>query len=482
MFVVLMVIINVWACKDDDTVTPTEPEVTVKFGVDFALPENSDEKEVVLSFSKPARQAGKIKISLSTATPAAFQITPAVINGFIELMVEEGDAAASFHIKPVDNDIVEADRVVELDITTVSDGFKIGNKPAMTITITDDQNFTTVNFASPEGILHESNDEGLTVSMPLSTPAPQSGKVIVQIADLPAGTIFTNPGINTNGKIDIAFAAGAEAVTFKVAPIDDTLLKGHKTIRFSIESTEGPVVKGERLSFDLSLMDDELLNKAKSYEQIGGSWRSKKTYEYDEAGRIVKIHWETHTPMPRTGTDTYTYAANGLIEKVTTYPDHEEVYIQENGKIVRSERFDEGVKKEYNLFEYDAAGNVGLQVNFLLQPEGGYKHEFTFVYLYFEDGNIFKQLVYTPGLNGEDDVLISTRTYDDYKAKINPFPGFEVIPGIGGQPNLPGSFREEGNGADLFYLLHYNYREDGLPIQRTTQGPGTPEVTTYEYY
>ncbi len=365
VFLGLMIIVNLLSCKDDDPVTPSDPNVSVKFEGDITLTENSGEKEIIISFSKAAHRDGNIKITVVTDAASAFHTAPAASNGVFELPVMKGDASASFSLTPTDNSIVEAPRIVEFEIKDVSDGFAIGNKQSLIVTI-----------------------------------------------------------------------------------VDDKLLN----------------------------------NKAKSYETLGGGWRSKKTYVYGESGRIAKVLWETETPALRTGTDAYFYATNGLIEKITTHPGHEEIFIQQNGRIIRSEKFEYGVKKSYNLYDYDEAGNVGAQANFHLQNDGSFKQAFTFIYLYFDDGNIYKQLTYIPAENGGDGELISTRTYDDYSDKVNPFPTFEVIPGIAGQPNLPGSYRLEENGSNLSYIFTYNYREDGQPTQRNTAGPGSPEVTTYQYY
>ncbi|GJM31529.1 MAG: hypothetical protein DHS20C18_05300 [Saprospiraceae bacterium] len=330
------------------------------------------------------------------------------------------------------------------------------------------------------------NAEPKEISISFSKKAKKDGLIKVAVNTDTPMAFHTEPAVS-NGLLELPITKGDQSASFTITPVNNQIQDENRTIIFELSSvTEGFII-GTKKSFTLTITDDdnnELPGRAKSYETIGGGWRNKKTYLYDEAGRIDKILWETETPGLRTGTDTYEYGLNGLIERVNTDPDHDEYFIQENGKIVRSERYKNGIKVEYNEFDYDAAGNVGAQAQYFLQPSGEFNHAFTYVNLYYANGNIHKQLIYTPsGDPEEEDLLIRIKTYDGYSDKLNPFPTFEVIPGINGQPNLPGIFRDQNNGIDYVYHFSYEYRSDGLPIRRTITGNvGSPEVTTYTYY
>jgi hypothetical protein len=146
--------------------------------------------------------------------------------------------------------------------------------------------------------------------------------------------------------------------------------------------------------------------------------------------------------------------------------------------VIRSETIENGIKKSYALYDYDQAGNIGGKATYYLQSDGSYKQSLTFIYLYFNDGNLYKQLTYTPSDGNEEYVLLSTRTYEGYLNVSNPFPVFEIVPTISAQIKLPSSYRMEENGVNLVYHFSYQVNENGLPISRSTN----LETTIYAYY
>lgn len=149
---------------------------------------------------------------------------------------------------------------------------------------------------------------------------------------------------------------------------------------------------------------------------------------------------------------------------------------------MRSEKIINGQKTAYSEYDYDSDGNIGAQALYNRQASGEYKLSLLFVYLYFTDGNLYKQLTFIPIAGSEEHQLISTRTYEGYSNVLNPFPAIEIVPGVVAQRTLPASYRLEENGADLLYQFSYQYRADGLPARRATSGAGQAEMTTYQYY
>lgn len=490
LLVAFMALASLFSCqKDDDITTPTPgtpgstTPVAVKFGENVSIPENGGAVQITLQFSKPAFRDGSLEVEMMTDVPEAFQTVPAAVNDFIEISVSKGSSSAVFSLTPTDNIVLDEERSVTFELTDVSEGFSIGTKSEFVVTLVDDEAPVSVIFPESSLSLPENEQNGLTVSFELSAPAPAAGKVIVEIDEMPAESYFTTePAFNANGQLTIEIPAGATAGGFKIIPTDNGMLKGDRKVVFSIADTEGAIVKGNQLSLELTVLDDELFFKAKSYETGGGGWSSKESYEYDEYGRVHKVHWENRTPGLRQGTYTYYYAENGLIERVNHYEGRDEYFYQENGRIVRSEEIHDGELKSYSLYDYDPAGNLGAQA---LYQRNIYTGELfnskIFVYLYFNDGNIYKQLIYSPTEDPEEPELISTRTFDNYTNKLNPFP-IRFIPGIAAQLHLPGSYRMEENGANLLYNFSYEFNENGLPVRRTTTGSLGAEVTVYQYY
>jgi hypothetical protein len=135
---------------------------------------------------------------------------------------------------------------------------------------------------------------------------------------------------------------------------------------------------------------------------------------------------------------------------------------------------------KYVLYNYDQAGNIGEAAFHYRQPDGSLKMGLLFVYLYYTDGNLYKKMGYNP-VNGLENLsLISTVTYGNYLDVENPFP-LEILPNVNSQPNLPGTYREEANGSDLFFNFTYEFDAIGRPLKRMTTSTRGSETTTYHY-
>lgn len=320
------------------------------------------------------------------------------------------------------------------------------------------------------------NDGSLTVRIQLSAKAEEDYTLVLNLDDaIGQGSFSTEPALKQS-QIDLEVLAGQTVAEFKVIPQDNDLLSGHSTLKFRI--IDGiSAVGGDSDNIEINILDDELFGKAQSFESSASGWKTKRTFVYDQQGRVSKVNWTSETPGASAGTDTYYYDANGMIERINYYPNQDEYFIKQNGRIIRSEKIEYGVKKAYSEYDYDFVGNVSGRADYYLQSNGSYELSLIFVYLYFQDGNLYKQLAYYPAQNG-DLKLTSTRTYDHYLDKVNPFPVNEVIPTIKTQTKLPASYRVEENDVDLLYKFNYEFNTNGEVTKRTTKG----ESTLYFYY
>lgn len=487
VFLALLFLVTTLACKKEDFDPPDEnpSAVVVEMEDDAAFLENAGAQTIDISFSKAAFQSGTIELKVTTDTPNAFQTTPATVEGKLTLTVAKGADEASFTFTPVNNNLLDDERTLSFELTKVSSGFVLGTRKRSVVTILDDEVAAAVsaNFSTETAILLENTQAGLQVDILLSGPTLQAGKIMIELDELPAATILTTePAINAQGLIELSVPVGARNTSFKLIPTNDNLLKGHHMLGFTIAATEGGITKGTATNFELQLLDDELSGKARSYESVGGGWRSMKTYTYEESGRVRSVYWERETPIFSSGTETYYYADNGLIERVNRHPQIDEYFIQENGRIIRSETIQNGIKTAYSEFDYDAAGNLGAQANYYRQSSGAYQLGLLFVYLYHDDGNIYRQLTYNPAQDPNNPTLLSTRTYAGYMDVANPFPNIEVIPNLLMQRHLPLSYQLDENGSLLTASFSYEFRDDGRPNKRITSGGLGSEVTSYTYW
>ena len=327
-----------------------------------------------------------------------------------------------------------------------------------------------------EDFSHLENAEAVEITLNLEIPAFRTGQVTIRIAADDGLQFHTVPAA-INGFLTLQIAEEAETVAFTLVPQDDDLIGGMKHVDFTISSASEGFAIGERGSVSVEIIDDELQGKPRSYQSSGGGWKSSKTYLYRPDGQIDRVEWETETPGLRRGTDTY-YYEDGKISRINYHDGRDEYFYWDNGRLATSEVIDQGVRKSYDVYAYDEAGNIGGKQQFDLQGSGEYTLSHVFVNLFFTDGNLYRQLTYIPVDTPEEYELISTRTYENYLDKPNMFPVVEVVPTVQAQHNLPGSYRVEENGADLQYVFSYEYDTEGRAVRRTTQG----EETTYSYY
>lgn len=230
------------------------------------------------------------------------------------------------------------------------------------------------------------------------------------------------------------------------------------------------------------MVDVELMNKPKGYETNSGGWRMKRTYEYNEAVDIARIHVIQNT---LNWTETYHYDQQGVLTKIIESASKETRFSRDaQGRITQSEKFNAGVLKAYTLYSYDDAGNVGEAAVFDRQPDGEYVMSTLFVYLFHSNTNqLYKRLTYYPVEGGEDFDLIQEETYEyyikPYHYPNNPFPMVEILPGINVQPFYPSKYILSRDGQVFTYPMSYVFNDLNLPTRRTTTAN---EVTTYEYY
>lgn len=327
-----------------------------------------------------------------------------------------------------------------------------------------------------EDFSHSENADAAEIQLNLETPAPKAGQVSIRItAD--EGLQFQTIPAAANGALTLQIAKGAETLAFTLVPQDDDLIGGMKHVEFTIDAVSEGYAIGDRGTVSVEIIDDELQGKPKNYETSGGGWKSSKMYFYRPDGLVDRVEWQTETPGLRQGTDTY-YYTGGKISRINYHDGRDEYFYWENGRLITSEVIDNGIKKSYEVYDYDDAGNIGGKQQFDLQGSGEYTLSYVYVYLFFQDGNLYKQLTYIPVDTPEEYEMISTRTYENYLDKTNSFPLVEVVPTIQAQHKLPGSYRVEENGADLHYSFTYEYDSEGRAIRRVTNG----EETTYGYY
>lgn len=485
----LFVMCSIFSCHDhEDFQSPHLNKVSIEFdSIQVRVKENVNQYAINLSLDKPASKSGMIILSLSNASASRFTVEPADTNKQIILPIQKNQKVITVQIKPIDNALLDGNFEFDLSITGTSPEYSIGTRKTSTIIILDDElpvQQVIANFSGDDKNLSEANTEGHTFTVLLSDHLQTVGLIELSVESAKAiyGTHFTTVPSLIGERIILNPAIGENKVSFTVLPINNAIITGDLAIAFSIAATTGAIVKGTEIDRTIIIKDDELANKPKGFEVVDGQWGLKKIYEYDEYGRVKYVHTEKSSPATSAHTETYYYDFAGRIQKINTYPQIDIVFTWSANRIVKAETIDNGVLKEYIEYDYDAQGNVSGTANYFRQQDGQFKLGFLNIYLYFLDNNLYKSQTYIPVDGSDEYTLISTKTYEGYLSKDNPFPMVDILPTVKTQNQLPTRYTLEEHGVKLIYNLSYEFREDGLVSKRITKSGNVSEVSTYQYY
>lgn len=486
LFVLVVSASLIASCNDDED--DSHAKNVVEFTASEAsVMENSVEHLITLNFVRPAIGDGKIQVAVDVEQAKYFTSTPPLVNGVLSLDIEKNKTSVTFKVVPVNNLDRDDDKVILFTLKSLSEQFFPGVKNKLSLTIKDDEATSPgsyINFIPASAIVKENKTDGYEIQLNISSPESADGGVVIKSSSAKAiyGQHYITEPAFTNGELSLEITPGSSLLTFKVIPIDNGIVTGEVDVEFTIVRTLGNIKKGDQLKNAFKISDDELENKPKGYEVGGGNWGLKKTIEYDEIGRIHKVHVENATPEKSSHIETYFYNGAGQLEKINEYENIDEVFTWENNRIVKSEKIRYGVVKSYVMYDYDDFGNVSGTMTYHLQPDGNFLLTILVGYLYYTDGNLYKALTYTAAPNGGEPTLVTTRTYDGYIDAENPFPMVEILPTVKTQTKLPSTYRIEENGYDLLYNISYEFRTDGLLQKRTASGPQVNEIAVYHYY
>jgi len=342
-----------------------------------------------------------------------------------------------------------------------------------------------VNLEESTYSLLENNVQGIIVPIKLSNPAIEDSEIILQQnGGSPETNTFTAlPILDENQQIKITVKKGMLVANLKFFPINDAVINGpeHRKYSFEIIGTSSKLVKGDRLVFELELVDDELMGKLKSFETIG-QWKEKRTFDYTYFGEINRLLWETETPNKTIGSFTYNYddskklVAKNELPGNTTY-----TYTYAQDKIVKTEKVRGGNLLSYSLFDYDSQGQLREEIFYDRDVHGEMVLRSRNLYTYFANGNVHTISRKIPA-GPADWQLITKFTFENYSDKANPVPYFDVVPGINIQPNLPGKLTIEEQNSTNIYTFNYSFNSEGKVISRSQIGSLGSEISHYSYF
>lgn len=471
--------------KDFEEPLPsTIPNTVIEFAADqMDLPENGSLIGINLKFSKAAHQDGTLTIELDTLS-SRFKVDKSLRERKLELSIEQGQQAVSFNVLPTDNQLVDGNLSIHFTILSASAGFSIGAQKSFMISLRDNEQpqevKTVISFASGSSEIREDEGNGTEILVNFSNSVLEAGTFEIELSSPTAqdGIHYRTEPQAIDGKITISPPIGTTQTSIWVFPINNQKIGAGLTLNASIGATSDSFLKGQQTTHQLSIADDDLSGLPKGYA-ISGPLGQRKTYHYDEIGRIASVLIES---SGTSYTQTYHYDENDRLTKISRNADMNTIYTWTDNRITKSERIEFGILKEYVDYDYDAQGNVSGSAIYFRQPNGQYLLSFFIVYLYYTDNNLYKTMYYIPGEGDEEYTLLSTRTYEHYLDAASPFPMVEILPTVKAQTQLAGTFRLEEHGMNLVYNLEYEFLPDGRVSRRYARNGNQVETTEYFYY
>lgn len=317
--------LTIVSCSEDEItkVTPAPGPVEARFTQsELTLAESDGPLEIAISLAKPALREGILLVNVEGDDLEKFTTSPAAENGQIKLSVSKGQSAVKFTLTPVNDEQESPDLNIEFTIHAASDGFVIGSQKMLKVSLNDDEVPAQVGFMLNQGSARENSSIASEVIIVFSHTVKGSGTIEISMTSANAiyGTHYVTVPEAVNGKITLPVEEGEDHVQFKVIPLNDSQYNGNRNINYLISNVAGLMIKGDQLTHQLTITDDELEGKYKGYTIVAGNWSYKRIYEYNEDGTVSKINWEQNTPYYSGGTYNFHYNEAGQVVKRVESP------------------------------------------------------------------------------------------------------------------------------------------------------------------
>lgn len=257
----LLVSVLIAACDDnEDPITP----VSIQFATaSVTVSEAAGEQTITLSLGSAAPADATLELTIENTNVAYgtdYTTNPTGSSGKILLEITKGQTSAQVKFTPVNNALLtDQVKTVKFTLGTLTGPIEVGSAASVTVTLTDDEGPSSINFAIDASNTAEANATGLDISLPLSSASPGAGQVVVDVTSTTAvyGTHYTTEPAAVNGKITLSIAVTDATEMIKVLPIDNADVNAARTLTLTIETATGAVQKGTNLIHTVTINDDE---------------------------------------------------------------------------------------------------------------------------------------------------------------------------------------------------------------------------------
>ncbi|AJR04902.1 Calx-beta domain-containing protein [Siansivirga zeaxanthinifaciens] len=202
---------------------------------------------------------GTVDIEISGATYGTDYTTS---TGSASFTIEVGaqNLVSSFSISPVDDEIIESNKVLTITLTNASGNLELGDKTTLTLTLldNDDPLIALVGFEKATETIDENATTATTITIPFDQESTDGGIIsISSTGDAVFGTDYTITG-QTAANFDLTVPAGASSISFDIQAVDNTVFEADKLVTFSIAGVTGGLSLGVITETVVTITNDDL--------------------------------------------------------------------------------------------------------------------------------------------------------------------------------------------------------------------------------
>ncbi len=202
---------------------------------------------------------GAISVSITGADYGSAYETSEGSADFI-LDVAPQALVSTFAIIPVDDDLIQDDKVLTITLTSTTGALEIGENSTLTFTIidNDDPLVAIVGFENATAQIQENDSNSTSIIIPFDQATTDGGTLTVSSSgDAVFGTDYTVIG-QTSGDFIINVPGGATSASFDIQAIDNSVFEADKTVTFSISEASGGLSAGVTTETTITIINDDL--------------------------------------------------------------------------------------------------------------------------------------------------------------------------------------------------------------------------------
>jgi len=254
----ILAFIFVFSCEDDD-------EILNGTGVvDFSLTEIVEVENATSSLTLNIgvdtfnHNGGTVDVSISGADYGTDYITSTESSTFT-LTVAPQSLLADFSISPVDDEVIEEDKVLTITLSNATGSLALGENTSLVFTIldNDDPLIALVGFETETSTIQENDTNNTLINIPFDQTSTNGGTLVISSSgDANFDTDYTVTG-QTSGNFTLNVPSGVDTASFEIQPIDNTMFEADKTVTFTITDVTGGLAIGPDSQTTVTIVNDD---------------------------------------------------------------------------------------------------------------------------------------------------------------------------------------------------------------------------------